>query len=115
MKFQKELSQLISSDDMINNLPRIEIFCCAKDHNHFNRRLQQRAINWDMIKLAIAYGKFQYHSQARTWTLLDKSLKSTPYERYIDKLRGLRIIAANYSFDDTLKLSTAYWAYDLRR
>jgi hypothetical protein len=115
MKFQKQLSQLINSDDIIKTLPKIEIFCCAKDHNHFNRRLQQRAINWDMIKLAIAYGKFQYHSQAQTWTLLDKSLKYTPYERFIDKLRGLRIIAANYSCDGTLKLSTAYWTYELRR
>lgn len=115
MKFQKELSQLINSDDIIKTLPKIEIFSCAKDHNHFNRPLQQRAINWDMIKLAIAYGKFQYHSGATTWTLLDKSLKYTPYARFIDKLRGLRIIAANYSYDDTLKLSTAYWTYDLRR
>lgn len=115
MKFQKQLSQLMNFDDIIEDLPRIEIFYGAKDHNHFNRRLQQRAINWDMIRVAIAYGKFQYHSQAQTWTLLDKNLKYTPYERFIDKLRGLRIIATNFSCDDTLKLSTAYWAYDLRR
>ncbi|HBE17143.1 MAG TPA: hypothetical protein DEG17_23815 [Cyanobacteria bacterium UBA11149] len=115
MKFQKQLSQLISTDDIIKTLPRIEAFCSAKDHNHLNRRLQQRAISWDMIKLALAYGKQQYHSGATTWTLLDKSLEYTPYARFIDKLRGLRIIAANYSSDNTLKLSTAYWAYDLRR
>lgn len=115
MKFQKQLNQLINSDDIIKTLPSIEAFCSAKDHNHLNRRLQQRAINLDMIKLAIAYGKLQYHSGAITWTLLDKSLQDTPYARFIDKLRGLRIIAANYSSDSTLKLSTAYWAYDLRR
>lgn len=115
MKFQKQLSQIVSFDDIINNLPQVEIFSSVKDPNHLNRRLQQRAINWDMIKLTLAYGKFQYYSQAQTWTLLDKSLKFTPYERFIDKLRGLRIIATNYSFDDTLKLSTAYWAYDLRK
>lgn len=68
-----------------------------------------------MIQLAIAYGKFKYHSHAKTWTLLDRSLIYTPYARFIDKLRGLRIIATNYSSDDTLRLSTAYWAYDLRR
>ena len=115
MKFQKQLRQLVSCDDTINNLPQVEIFCYAKDFNHFNRRLQQRAINWDMIKLAIAYGKFQYYSQAQTWTLLDRSLIYTPYARFVDKLRGLRIIANNYVCEDTLKLSTAYWAYDLRR
>lgn len=115
MKFQKQLSQLINSDDIIKTLPRLEAFCSAKDSNHLNRRLQQRAISWDMVKLALAYGKQQYHSGATTWTLLDKSLEYTPYARFIDKLRGLRIIAANSPSDRTLKLSTAYWAYDLRR
>jgi hypothetical protein len=115
MKFQKQLHQIISSDEIIQNLPKIDIFSSAKDQNHFDRRLQQRAINWDMIKLALAYGKFQYHSQAQTWTLLDKSLKHTPYARFIDKLRGLRIIATNFSLDDSLRLSTAYWTYDLRK
>ena len=62
MKFQKRLHQITSCDEAIANLPKIEIFSSVRDHNHLNRRLQQRAINWDMIKLAIAYGKFQYHS-----------------------------------------------------
>lgn len=115
MKFQKQLHQIISFDETIQNLPEIDIFYSAKDHNHFNRRLQQRAINWDMIKLAIAYGKFQYHSHAKTWTLLDKNLKYTPYSRFVDKLRGLRIIALSESLDGTLRLCTAYWAYDIRR
>jgi hypothetical protein len=115
VNFHKQLNQLVSSDDIINHLPEVEIFCSAKDQNHLLRRLQQRAINWDMIGLAIAYGKFQHYSQAQTWTLLDRSLIHTPYARFIDKLRGLRIIAANYSSDDTLRVSTAYWAYDLRR
>ena len=115
MNFQAHLSQLISEDEAIDNLPKVEIFCSTKDRNHFNRRLQQRAINWDMIQLAIAYGKFKYHSHAQPWTLLDRSLIYTPYARFIDKLRGLRIIATNYSSDETLRLSTAYWAYDLRR
>lgn len=115
MKFQKRLHQLIIKDEAIANLPKIEIFSSVKDYNHFNRRLQQRAINWDMIQLAIAYGKFKYHSQAQTWTLLDKSLKYTSYAIFIDKLRGLRIIATNFSLDDSLRLSTAYWTYDLRK
>lgn len=115
MNLQKQLSQLISTDNLINSLPTITIFSTVKDHNHFNRRLQQRAINWDMIKLAIAYGQFEYHSQAKTWTLLDKNLKYTPYKKFINKLRGLRIIAVNSCCEDTLKLSTAYWTYDLRR
>ncbi|WP_390090247.1 hypothetical protein [Geminocystis herdmanii] len=47
----------------------------------------------DMIRIALAYGKYQFHSNARTWTLLDKCLRNTMYERTIDRLRGLRIIA----------------------
>jgi hypothetical protein len=115
MKFQTRLSQLVSKDDNINNLQQVEICCSQKDRNHFNRRLQQRAINWDMIRLAIAYGKFQHHAHAYTWTLLDRSLIQTPYARFVDKLRGLRIIATRNSWDRRIKLITAYWAYDLRR
>lgn len=115
MNFQRKISQLMTDDDIINSLPTVTIICPAKDRNHFNRRLQQRAISWDMVKLAIAYGKFQYHSRAKTWTLLDRNLISTPYAKFIDKLRGLRIIAENYTSDDSLSLLTAYWAYDLRR
>ena len=115
MKFQRQLHQLVNSDVVVQNLPEIDIFLSNKDRNHFNRRLQQRAINCDMIRLAIAYGKFEYFSKAQTWTLLDKNLLHTPYNKFIDKLRGLRIIAPNCPWHDNLRLSTAYWAYDLRR
>jgi hypothetical protein len=111
MKFQKQLSQIVNSDDSIADSPEIQIFSYTKDSNHFSRRLQQRAIDWDMIRVAIAYGDFRYHSHAQTWTLLDKNLQFTPYER----LRGLRIIATNYSATDPLKLITAYWTSNLRR
>jgi hypothetical protein len=115
MKFQTQLSQAISRDDVIDSLPEVNIYHSAKDRNHLSRRLQQRAINWDAIRIAIAYGNFQYFSQAQTWTLLDRSLVHSPYARFIDKLRGLRIIANNYTCGDTIELITAYWVYDLRR
>ncbi|WP_373539754.1 DUF4258 domain-containing protein [Chamaesiphon sp.] len=115
MKFQKQLSQIVNSDDSIADSPDIKIFSYSKDCNHFSRRLQQRAINWDMIRVAIAYGKFQYYAHTQTWTLLDKNLHFTPYERFIDRLRGLRIIANQYPDDDSLRPVTAYWKYDLRR
>ncbi|MGK7894735.1 MAG: hypothetical protein AB4372_14220 [Xenococcus sp. (in: cyanobacteria)] len=72
-------------------------------------------ISWGMVKVAIAYGKFRYFSHAKTWTLLDKNLRFTLYEQFMDKLRGLRTIAENNSSKDTLQLSTAYWAFDLRK
>jgi hypothetical protein len=115
MNLQKRLSLIVGCDEVIRKLPEIEIHSTYKDQNHCSRRLQQRAINWDMVKLAIAYGKFEYFSHAHTWTLLDRSLTHTPYSRFVDKLRGLRIIATKNSDDSTLKLATAYWVYDLRR
>jgi hypothetical protein len=115
MKFQKQLSQIVNSDDSIADSPDIQIFSYGKDSNHFSRRLQQRAINWDMIRVAIAYGSFQHYDRTQIWTLLDKNLQFTPYERFMDKLRGLRIIANSYAGDDSLRPITAYWKYDLRR
>ena len=115
MKFAKALNQLVEVDENILSLPPITIYSNHKDSNHFLRRLQQRAINWNMIELAIAYGNFQYYSKALTWTLLDKNLQWTPYKKFADKLRGLRIIADYRSSQNSIQLSTAYWAYDLRK
>ncbi len=42
-------------------------------------------------------------------------LRFTPYEKFMDKLRGLRIIAENNPLYDTLQLSTAYWVFDLQK
>jgi hypothetical protein len=115
MKLNKKLYRLTQLDRKVQNLPSIKVYSRAKDSNHFVRRLQQRAISWNMIKLAIAHGEFQYHSHAKTWTLLDKNLQFTPYRKYIDKLRGLRIIALNNSSQNILLLTTAYWSYDLKK
>jgi hypothetical protein len=115
MKLNKELNLLMVVDENLLNLPAIEIYSSREDSNHFMRRLQQRAISWNMIELAIAYGNFQYYSKALTWTLLDKNLQWTPYRKFVDKLRGLRIIANYRSSQNSIKLSTAYWAYDLRK
>lgn len=115
MNFQKALEETIKLDPNIKDLPNLEIYQNKKDENHMCRRLQQRAISWGMVKVAITYGRFQYFSHAKTWTLLDKNLRFTPYEKFMDKLRGLRIIAENNSLYDTLQLSTAYWAFDLRK
>ena len=115
MKLQKELRKLMADDHNIVSPDNLTIFHSPKDSNHFMRRLQQRAISWDMVKLAIAYGKFQYHSNAKTWTIFDHCLIYTRYAKFIDKLRGLRIIAMSSPCEHTLNLLTAYWAYDLRR
>lgn len=114
MKQSKYLERLIQFDRKVANLPNLESWINHKDKNHLFRRLQQRAIDWNMIKLVIAYGRHQYWGGAQSWTLLDKNLKSTPYEKLTDRLRGLRIIAEVDDSEDTLRVSTAYWVYDLR-
>lgn len=113
MKFSTALRDLIVQDSKINDIPEFIIGGSLQDENHAQRRMQQRAINVNMIKVALAYGKFAFHSRALTWTLLDKCLRNTAYELWIENLRGLRIIAKPTNTDESLLISTVYWDFDL--
>lgn len=113
MKLSKILHSLTEKDPKIVEIPEFVISGKPKDENHTQRRMQQRAINLDMIRIAIAYGKYQFHSHARTWTLLDKCLRNTIYEHMIDRLRGLRIIAPIEKEEECLFITTVYWDFKL--
>lgn len=113
MKFSKTLHSLVQQDPKIVAIPEFVIAGTYHDKNHTQRRMQQRAINVNMIRVAIAYGKYQFHSKARTWTVLDKSLRNTVYERAIDRLRGLRIIAPIHKEEECLFITTVYWDFKL--
>jgi len=113
MKLSKILHSLTEKDPKIVEIPDFVISGKPSDENHAQRRMQQRAINVDMIRIALAYGKYQFHSHARTWTLLDKCLKDTIYYSLIDHLRGLRIIAELTEDSDKLLISTVYWDFKL--
>lgn len=113
MKFRKTLHHLVSQDPKIMTVPEFIIAGTPTDRNHTQRRMQQRAINIDMIRVAIAYGHYQFHTKARTWTILDKSLHNTIYENAVDHLRGLRIIASMDKPQENLFINTVYWDFKL--
>ncbi len=114
MKFTKQLRMLVSQDQTVQEIPDLLLKGKKTDPNHVQRRMQQRAINFDMMKLAIAYGEVEFHSKAKTWTLLDKCLKDTPYSDLADKLRGLRLIALPKIQNQIIYVTTVYWSYSLR-
>lgn len=112
MKLATELHQLLTDDTKVERLPDFFLAGTITDPNHTKRRMQQRAISTDMIELALLYGKKEYCSNAKTFTILDKTLRHTPYRKFIDKLRGLRVIALETARG--LKVTSVYWAWDLR-
>ena len=114
MKFTKQLRMLVSQDRTVQEIPELLLTGKYTDQNHVQRRMQQRAINFDMMKLAIAYGEVEFHSKAKTWTLLDKCLENPPYCYFAEKLRGLRLIALPKLQDEIIYVTTVYWSYSLR-
>jgi hypothetical protein len=66
MKFTKKLRILVDQDQAIQQIPDLWLKGKETDPNHVQRRMQQRAINFDMMKLAIAYGEVAFHSKAKT-------------------------------------------------
>ncbi|NJM76623.1 MAG: DUF4258 domain-containing protein [Acaryochloridaceae cyanobacterium RU_4_10] len=112
MRLVQQIRQLLGQDSNLSTLPNFFLSGTASDPNHTTRRMQQRAIAIEMIEVALLYGKCERCSQATTYTLLDKTLRKTPYEKFLDKLRGLRVIAQECP--NGLEVTSVYWAWDLR-
>lgn len=110
---KKSLKQLVEVDAIIARLPQLRASTRDDDDSHLSRRMQQRAVSWEMIKVAVAYGKKEYCNRALTFTLLDKNLRGTSYAPLTDSLRRLRVICREV--EDSLRISTVYWAKDIRR
>ncbi len=112
MKIAKYIHQLLTQDARAASLPTFYLSGTQCDPEHTVRRMQQRAISKDMIELALLYGKREYCRNAQTYTILDKTLKNTPYSKLIDHLRGLRVIALETA--NGLRVTSVYWAWDLK-
>jgi hypothetical protein len=112
MGLAQQIRQLLSQDSNLTKLPHFQLSGTTSDPDHSRRRMQQRAIAAEMIQVALLYGKCEHCSNATSYTLLDKSLKNTPYQKFLDKLRGLRVIAQQRP--DGLAVTSVYWAWDLR-
>jgi Domain of unknown function (DUF4258) len=112
MGLAQQIRQLLGQDSNLSTLPQFVLSGSNADPDHATRRMQQRAIAIEMIEVALLYGKCEQHNSATTYTLLDKTLKKTPYEKFLDKLRGLRVIAQERP--NGLEVTSVYWAWDLR-
>ncbi|NET29028.1 MAG: hypothetical protein F6K01_27925 [Okeania sp. SIO1I7] len=113
MNMNHQLSLVLQNDKNIQQLGCISAVHNPKDSNHLERRQQQRAISLPMMKVAIIYGNRQFSYGAVTYTLTDKNLCRTPYKRFIDVLRGLRVVCVD-GFPEP-KIMTAYWHNKTKR
>jgi hypothetical protein len=67
-----------------------------------------------MIRVAIAYGQQRSDRHgAIIYTLSDLQLKTSPYAKFTDTLRGLQVICLPDL--QTLQILTTYWNFDSKR
>jgi len=107
MSTQTQIHQLIQQDTNLIKSSSFTVFTGRNDQNHLQRRQQQRAINDDMIKIALTYGRKDYSYGAIRYTLTDRRLRQSPYAKMTDALRGLRVVCQ--PTDTILQIITTYW------
>ena len=55
---------------------------------------------------------------ALTFTILDKNIKRTPYEKYLSDIRGLRVVLNKLADEERvseLGIHTVYWVDSVRK
>jgi len=108
MSLDGGLETLVEADPIINS-DSIDILVNEKDPLHVERKQQQRAIDDNMILIALYYGRKERTYQDISYTIVDRSLLRTDYEKYLSKLRGLTIIGRWEK--DKFHLITSYWNF----
>lgn len=108
MSLSAGLEELVTSDPAIKH-DCVDIIINEKDPLHVERKQQQRGIDDNMILIALHYGRKARTYQDTSYTLLDRSLVGTSYEKYMSKLRGLTIIGRWE--DDVFHIITSYWNF----
>jgi hypothetical protein len=107
MDANRKIKQILDRDINKTRIDHIEAVHRRKDLNHLERRQQQRAISNAMIEVALLYGKKGFSRGAIIFTLNDRNLKWTPYAKFADVLRGLRVVCL--AGPPEAKILTAYW------
>lgn len=107
MSKQTQIYRLVQEDANISKIEPLASIHSKHDANHVQRRQQQRAINSDMIQIALTYGAKDYSHGAVRFTLTDRILNHTPYKKVADCLRGLRVVCK--PTETTTEIITAYW------
>jgi hypothetical protein len=113
MDRKKQLCLIVESDTNKNKIGTLKIAPKHKDSNHVQRRQQQRAISNTMIQVALMYGRKHHYKGAVIYTLTDRILRQSPYFRFTDTLRGLRVVCQNQL--PNFQLLTAYWHEETKR
>jgi hypothetical protein len=107
MSKQSQIYRIVQEDANISEIKPLVSFQSKHDATHVQRRQQQRAINPDMIKVALTYGEKDYSHGAVRFTLTDRILNHTPYKKVADCLRGLRVVCK--PTETTTEIITTYW------
>jgi len=112
LSIKAELAALTFLDE------KIDVDCLLyvvndKDPLHVERKQQQRAINDTMVLVALYYGSKKRTYKDLAYTITDRSLRGTPYNKFIGKLRGLTIIG-NWD-DNKFHLRTSFWNFVVKQ
>jgi hypothetical protein len=112
---KQELNILVDLDNNII-LKQLKFFENNKDDLHVIRKQQQRAISKNMILIALNYGIKNRSFQDTTYTITDRCLINTKYEKYLSKLRGLTIVGnwTEEQKDNYFVIITCYWNYKVK-
>lgn len=113
MNSHKQLQQLLGRDQERWKLGQLQRANRDYDQNHLERRQQQRGIDDAMIAITLLHGKRHFYKGASIYTLTDRCLIRTAYEKFIDSLRGLRVVCLAEPPDPIIL--TAYWHYTTKR
>ena len=113
MSQKKQLDMIVENDSNKDKIGTLRIAPKHKDSNHVQRRQQQRAISNTMIQVALMYGRRHHYKGAVIYTLTDRILRQSPYFRFTDTLRGLRVVCQNQLPES--QLLTAYWHEETKR
>lgn len=111
MNNNQEIENILKDDLLIIN-KQLEYFISEKDSTHVIRKQQQRGINTNMILIALNYGYKKRSYQNWSYTLRDKDLLNSKYEKYLSKLRGLTIIG-DWK-DEVFIIITCFWDYTIK-
>jgi hypothetical protein len=113
MNLNKQINLLASLDPLIK-YKQLEYFIAPKDRFHIIRNQQQRGITTNMILIALNYGAKKHSYQDVSYSITDRILLRSVYEKYLSKLRGLTIVGNWNETKDTFILITCFWNYTIK-
>lgn len=107
------LRTILEEDSRYESVREFDVIRKVKDPLHLERRMQSRAITVEAIQVAFLYGERSWIRGAYTFTLTDRSLVGSPFEKYQDKLRGLKVVCLKT--EKHFAVLTVLWNYGIKR